>query len=58
MATFLTTLLIVGVIVVAFGISIWLLLALAIFLGAATMADRYDDFPTNEDFEEYDRKKK
>lgn len=58
MTTLLTTLLIVGVVVLILGISIWFFLALAIFLGAATMADVYDDFPNNEDFEEYDRKRK
>lgn len=33
------------------GFILWVLMGLAIFLGAATMEDRYDDFPRDKDFE-------
>ena len=33
------------------GFVSWLLMGLAIFLGAATMDDLHDDFPRDKDFE-------
>jgi hypothetical protein len=33
------------------GFIFWLAMGLAIFLGAATMEDRHDDFPLDKDFE-------
>jgi hypothetical protein len=33
------------------GFVFWLLMGLAIFLGAATMDDLHDDFPRDKDFE-------
>jgi uncharacterized membrane protein len=56
--TLVTTIIIVGVVVLLLGLSIWFFLGLAVFLGAATMLDVHDDFPNNKDFEEYDRKRK
>lgn len=47
-------LIVVAILVVALlvlGFGFWLLAGLAIFLGAATMADRHDDFPLDKDFE-------
>jgi hypothetical protein len=57
MSTLLSTLLFIGIILLAFGVSFWLFLGFMIFLGAAMIPDLHDGYPTNEDFEEYDRKK-
>jgi hypothetical protein len=43
------TLLIAAFLIV--GFVFWLLMGLAIFLGAATMDDLHDDFPRDKDFE-------
>lgn len=58
MTTLLSTLLFIGIIVLSLAISFWLFLGLVIFLGAAMIPDLHDDYPSREDFEEYDRKKK
>jgi hypothetical protein len=58
MSTLLSTLLFIGVVLLALGVSFWLFLGLVVFLGAAMIPDLHDDYPSREDFEEYDRKKK
>ena len=58
MATILNIILFVVVVLVSLAISFWLFLGLVIFLGAAMIPDLHDDYPSNEDVEEYDRKKK
>jgi len=58
MSTLLSTLLFIGVVLLALGVSFWLFLGLVVFLGAAMIPDLHDDYPSGEDFEEYDRKKK
>jgi hypothetical protein len=56
--TLLSTLFFIGVVLLALSVSFWLFLGFIIFLGAAMIPDLHDDYPSNEDFEEYDRKKK
>ena len=58
MSTFLSTILVVGIILLALGVSLWLFLGFMIFLGAAMIPDLHDNYPPKEDFEDYDRKKK
>ena len=58
MGTLLSTLFFIGVVLLALSVSFWLFLGFIIFLGAAMIPDLHDDYPSNEDFEEYDRKKK
>ena len=58
MSTFLSTILVVGIILLALGVSLWLFLGFMIFLGAAMIPDLHDDYPPKGDFEDYDRKKK
>jgi hypothetical protein len=58
MSTLLSTLLFIGIVLVALGVSFWLFIGLMIFLGAAMIPDLHDNYPTKEDFEEYDRKTK
>jgi hypothetical protein len=58
MGTLLSTLLFIGVVVIALGISFWLFLGFMIFLGAAMIPDLHDNYPPKEDFEEYDGKNK
>jgi hypothetical protein len=58
MTTLLSTLLFIGIVLLALGISFWLFLGILIFLGAAMIPDLNDGYPSNDDFEEYDRKKK
>jgi hypothetical protein len=57
-STLLSTLLFIGIVLVALGISFWLFIGLMIFLGAAMIPDLHDNYPPKEDFEEYDRKTK
>ena len=47
----LTVAVIAGAVLLALGFVFWLLMGLAIFLGAATMDDLHDDFPRDKDFE-------
>jgi hypothetical protein len=58
MSTLLSTLLFIGIVLVALGVSFWLFIGLMIFLGAAMIPDLHDNYPPKEDFEEYDRKTK
>jgi hypothetical protein len=57
-STLLSTLLFIGIVLVALGVSFWLFIGLMIFLGAAMIPDLHDNYPPKEDFEEYDRKTK
>jgi hypothetical protein len=56
--TLLSTILFIGIVVLALGVSFWLFLGFMIFLGAAMIPDLHDDYPPKENFEDYDRKKK
>jgi hypothetical protein len=58
MDAMITTFLIVGSVVLVLGILFWLFVGLIILVGAATMVDVHDGFPSNEDFENYDRKRR
>jgi hypothetical protein len=58
MGSLLSTLFFIGIVFLVLGVSIWLFLGFMIFLGAAMIPDLHDDYPTKEDFEDYDRKKK
>ena len=58
MGTLLSTILFIGIVVLALGVSFWLFLGFMIFLGAAMIPDLHDDYPPKENFEDYDRKKK
>jgi hypothetical protein len=46
-----TVAVIAGAVLLVLGFVFWLLMGLAIFLGAATMDDLHDDFPRDKDFE-------
>lgn len=56
MSTLLSTLFFIGIVVIALGVSFWLFLGFMIFLGAAMIPDLHEDYPSNEDSDEYDRK--
>lgn len=56
MSTLLSTLLFIGIVVIALGVSFWLFLGFMIFLGAAMIPDLHEDYLSNEDSDEYDRK--
>jgi hypothetical protein len=43
---------IIGVSLLIFGLSLWLLLAIVIFVGAVTMADMHDDYPPKDFIDE------
>ena len=58
MSTLLSTILFIGVVLLALSVSCWLFLGFVIFLGAAMIPDLHDGYPSDEDFEDYDRKKK
>jgi hypothetical protein len=58
MSTLLSTILFIGVVLLALSVSFWLFLGFVIFLGAAMIPDLHDGYPSDEDFEDYDRKKK
>jgi hypothetical protein len=58
MSTLLSTILFIGVVLLALSVSFWLFLGFIIFLGAAMIPDLHDGYPSDEDFEDYDRKKK
>jgi hypothetical protein len=47
----LTVILLLVIAFLILGFIFWLAMGVAIFLGAATMADRHDDFPRDKDFE-------
>jgi hypothetical protein len=57
-STLLSTILFIGVVLLALSVSFWLFLGFVIFLGAAMIPDLHDGYPSDEDFEDYDRKKK
>lgn len=58
MSTLLSTIFFIGVVLLALSVSFWLFLGFVIFLGAAMIPDLHDGYPSDEDFEDYDRKKK
>jgi cytochrome c oxidase assembly factor CtaG len=47
----LTVMTIVVAVLLVLGFIFWVFLGVVIFLGAATMGDVHDDFPTEKDFE-------
>ncbi len=47
----LTVITIIGSVLLILGFVFWVFLGAMIFLGAASMGDIHDDFPTEKDFE-------
>jgi hypothetical protein len=47
----LTAITIIGAVLLVLGFVFWVFLGAMIFLGAASMGDIHDDFPTEKDFE-------
>jgi hypothetical protein len=47
----LTVVMIIGAVLLVLGFVFWIFMGVVVFLGAASMGDIHDDFPTEKDFE-------